>query len=225
MKNDKLRVLHLEDDDIYTELVESRLVQTNKYIISSRFTDNELLRKNLINDTYDIAILDILIYNGECDEIIDLIRTFNNKAFIMILTTSVDGKILQKYINFGIKVIVSKKSLESDLIKGIDRLVNGKEFLSPVIEKYLDEFYKNNRKYDIINEQLPLRLKPILYSILERKTTEEIAIERNIKPESVRDYFKDIKTIVNNNIDGANKLFNKHKKITDYKELYTFFDS
>jgi DNA-binding NarL/FixJ family response regulator len=225
MNSGKLRVLHLEDDDLYPELVESRLVPTNKYVMSSRFTTNELLVENLIHNSFDIAILDITIYNRECDEVIDLIRTYNPKAMLMILTTTIDGKILQKYLNYGIKVIVSKKSLKNDLLKGIDRLVAGKEFLSPVIEKYLDNFYKTNQKYDIINEQLPPRLKPILFSILERKTTEEISIERNIKPETVRDYLKEIKSIINMNISGNNKLFNKHTKITDYKELYTFFDS
>ena len=164
MNSGKLRVLHLEDDDLYPELVESRLVPTNKYVMSSRFTTNELLRENLIHNSFDIAILDITIYNRECDEVIDLIRTYNPKAMLMILTTTIDGKILQKYLNYGIKVIVSKKSLKNDLLKGIDRLVAGKEFLSPVIEKYLDNFYKTNQKYDIINEQLPPRLKPILFS-------------------------------------------------------------
>lgn len=225
MKSDKLRVLHLEDDDFVTELVENKLITTDKYEMTSRFTTNELLKENLIHNSIDIAILDIIIYNRECEEVIKLIRTNNPKVLIMIFTSTVDGKILQKYINYGIKVIVSKKSLESDLLKGIDRLVAGREFLSPVIEKYLDEFYSKNKKYDIIIEQLAPRYKPILDKIIERKTQQEIVNETGLGTKTIETYIKDIKSIINNNIEGDNKLFNQHTKITDYKELYTFFDA
>ena len=136
------------------------------------------LIKLLEKSTPDLAILDISMPNLRGIEAISEIKMNHPTVKILILTMHKDQEYLQQAITAGAEGYLLKEDTDSELFLAIDRIRQGRIYVSPNLsEKLTDDWVKKNRGDQGISfepERLTIREREVLKLIAEGKSGKEI---------------------------------------------------
>jgi DNA-binding NarL/FixJ family response regulator len=136
------------------------------------------LLKLLNRITPDMVILDISMPNLRGIEAIHEIRAIQPNVKILILTMHDNKEYLHKAITAGTDGYLLKDDANKDLFSAIERIRDGKNYISPRLSEELTTDWAKIRQGDIApseTEPLTLREREVLKLIAEGKSSKEIA--------------------------------------------------
>jgi DNA-binding NarL/FixJ family response regulator len=137
----------------------------------------ELLK--LLNQmTPDMILLDISMPNLRGIEATREIRTIQPNVKVLILTMHDNKEYLHQTITAGADGYLLKDDANKDLFSAIERIRDGKNYISPRLSEELTTDWAKIRKGEIAppeSEPLTLREREVLKLIAEGKSSKEIA--------------------------------------------------
>lgn len=148
-------------ENIKIHIVEDNLMvlQSLKYLLSSienfdvvatsinleqALIDAKKLKPNII-------LMDVNMGSKTCYNCLEEILSVHKKTKVIALTSSEDISVIQKMLKIGANGYLTKSVSKKTLIKGINEVLNGKEF---ICEEVKDIYFKNFINDDF-NEAIP----------------------------------------------------------------------
>jgi DNA-binding NarL/FixJ family response regulator len=131
----------------------------------------------------DIAVLDITMPNLNGIEAARQISAKQLGTAIVVLSMHADESFVLKALKAGARGYVLKEAPESELIKAVRALAEGKSFFSPAVSRMLVEDYvRHLQDKDVEDsyELLTAREREILQLIAEAKSNKDIASILNL---------------------------------------------
>jgi DNA-binding NarL/FixJ family response regulator len=126
----------------------------------------------------DLIILDISMPNLRGLEAIHEIKINHPKVRILVLTMHKDKEYLHQAITAGAEGYLLKEDADSELFSAIDRVRQGKKYVSPKLSEELMEDWvkisRGNHKPPFEPEKLTTREREILKLTAEGKSSKEI---------------------------------------------------
>ena len=126
----------------------------------------------------DVAVIDIAMPNLSGIEAAQRITTALPHTAVVILSMHSDESYVLRALKAGARAYLLKDSAETDLIRAIQAVSEGKSFFSPAVSKMLLEDYvrqlQQNGEEDSY-ELLTPREREILQLVAEGKTNKEVA--------------------------------------------------
>jgi DNA-binding NarL/FixJ family response regulator len=131
----------------------------------------------------DIAVLDITMPNLNGIEAARQISAKQLGTAIIVLSMHADESFVLKALKAGARGYVLKEAPESELIKAVRALAEGKSFFSPAVSRMLVEDYVRHlqdKDLEDSYELLTAREREILQLIAEAKSNKDIASILNL---------------------------------------------
>lgn len=126
----------------------------------------------------DLIILDISMPNLRGLEAIHEIKMNHPKVKILVLTMHKDKEYLHQALSAGAEGYLLKEDADSELFSAIDRVRQGKIYVSPKLSEGLTEDWvkmtRVNHRPSFDTERLTIREREVLKLIAEGKSSKEI---------------------------------------------------
>lgn len=127
----------------------------------------------------DMVILDISMPNLRGLEAIHEIRTIRPEASILVLTMHKDKEYLYLSLAEGARGYLLKEDADRDLFNAVDRIRQGRTYISPFLSEELADDYvqvgKKDGRFSFEVDPLTTREKQVVKLIAEGKSSKEIA--------------------------------------------------
>jgi len=126
----------------------------------------------------DVAVLDITMPNLNGIEAACQITAKHSGVAIVILSMHADESYVLRALKAGARGYLLKESPESDFLRAIRSVTEGKAFFSPIVSRLLVEDYVRQMQAKDIEDSYDLlspREREILQLVAEGKTNKEIA--------------------------------------------------
>ncbi len=136
----------------------------------------------------DVAVLDITMPNLNGIEAAFQISAKEPGVAIVVLSMHADEGYVLRALKAGARGYLLKESPESDFLRAIRSVMDGKAFFSPVVSRMLVEDYVRQLQEKDIEDSydlLSLREREILQLVAEGKTNKEVANMLHLSPYTV----------------------------------------
>jgi DNA-binding NarL/FixJ family response regulator len=148
-----------------------------------------------------MVILDISMPNIRGIEAIQEIKAIHPESKILVLTMHRDMEYLHQAISSGAHGYLLKEDADSELFSAIDKVRQGKIFISPKLSEYLTEdwarIHRGEHEPTSETEPLTTRERQTLKLVAEGKSTKEIASLFNISIRTVEHHRANIMSKLN----------------------------
>jgi len=143
--------------------------------------------RNVQNNQYDLALLDISLVDINGIEVLHEIRKKRPKLPVLIISMLPEEDYAIRAIKAGAQGYISKRTVASELVQAMRKVLAGKRYVSPVFAaKMLLDFETNAEKAP--HETLSVRELQVLVLIGKGKTVNQIAEELHLSADTVRTY-------------------------------------
>lgn len=189
-----LNILILDDNFEFVETLFNELNKNeNKYKITKICTDSKKSLKYILNDSFDVILLDLNMPNLNGLQILDIIKKNNLKCYVIVISGDTNHIVELVKGNFNIYKIFTKPFNINELRETLNKLYdfenNSKDNVTLCIEDLLNEynFNKSSIGYSYIIDCLKICIKKnyrhipnmkLLYKIIAEK--ENIVTPSNI---------------------------------------------
>lgn len=129
----KKKVFILDDHKIIRDGLKSILNQTQNYIVSGEEGQPALFFENINMLDFDILLLDLTFPQASGFDIIPKVKKLKPNALIVILSMHNNPEYMQKSLLLGANCYLPKDIDAQDVIKALDVVCNGGEYLAPSI--------------------------------------------------------------------------------------------
>jgi len=143
----------------------------------------------------DVAVLDITMPNLNGIEASFQISAKEPRVAIVVLSMHADEGYVLRALKAGARGYLLKESPESDFLRAIRSVIDGKAFFSPVVSRMLVEDYVRQLQEKDIEDSydlLSLREREILQLVAEGKTNKEVANMLHLSPYTVETHRSNI---------------------------------
>ena len=143
----------------------------------------------------DVAVLDITMPNLNGIEAAFQISAKDLGVAIVVLSMHADEGYVLRALKAGARGYLLKESPESDFLRAIRSVMDGKAFFSPVVSRMLVEDYVRQLQEKDIEDSydlLSLREREILQLVAEGKTNKEVANMLHLSPYTVETHRSNI---------------------------------
>ena len=185
---------------------------TGEYEVLGAFPDCQEVIGQVQGYEPDVILMDIdmPVVNGI--EAVKLIRQFDKKVQIIMLTVFDDNNHVFDAICAGANGYLLKKYISEKLISSIQEVLGGGAPMSPGIARMIiNSMQQSVKQVTVNNYQLTPREKDILGLLSKGNSYKLIAAELNISIETVRTHLKNIydKLHVHSQIEAVSKAINE----------------
>ncbi|WP_198175043.1 response regulator [Spirosoma arboris] len=138
----------------------------------------------------DIVVTDLLMPHMNGMELIQAVRkTAHNRIKIIVLTSVSDAQSIRQALRSGASAYISKDASLTELPEAIQEVMNGQEFISPILQKSLIKSMFTEEQHVFY---LSPREKEVLKKICTGMTVKEIAYDMELSAHTVQTYQKKI---------------------------------
>lgn len=143
--------------------------------LDNAYPDGMSLMHGLEASLPDILLLDIELPDKNGDELAPIIRKKYPKLKVIALTNFNSAMYVYNMLRYGVNGYVLKNSSPEILIKAIETIHFGEEFIDPVLIERLQQFNSKLGKEVGQKPSLTMREKEVLQLIVNGATTKEIS--------------------------------------------------
>lgn len=185
-----INIIIADDHEIVVEGLRSLLKDEHGISIIGEAYNGEdvipLLKSNLIN----VAVLDISMPKMDGVDLTKFIKNNYPNIRILILTMHNEIGFIRRVIEAGAHGYILKNKGKEELVRAIQTLHNGNEYLGEEVTKTLFSSIRNTTVYGEI--QLTKREKEVLKLITDSYTTPKISDKLNIAPSTVETHRRNL---------------------------------
>jgi len=144
----------------------------------------------------DVLLLDVALEDGDGLDLIPKLRQAGLETKVVVLTGKPDESVLMRAVEMGVEGFITKGCTLPELLTSIEKVAQGEIVMpSELLVRLLRRFGRERMIFER-NEQLLERLTPreheILASLARGKSGDEIAVELNITPLTVRTHIRNM---------------------------------
>ena len=190
------KIIMADDHALFRDGLKRILTESKDLKVIGEVADGLELIKILHHLKPNMVILDITMPNIRGIEAIQEIKTMHPEAKILVLTMHRDKEYLHQAISSGAHGYLLKEDADSELFSAIDKVKQGKIYVSPKLSEYLTEDWAriHRGEHDVASEIEPLttRERQILKLVAEGKSSKEVASLLNISNRTVEHHRSNI---------------------------------
>lgn len=183
MKKYVIDVYIVDDHQLVCEGISDLINQSGQAHVSYTFTTLEACRLALQNRRPDVLLLDISMPDGDGITFCQQIVNEYPKVKVIAITIHDEYSMIQRMMACGAHGYVLKSSSSEELLKAINSVWQGKEYVSTQVTDILEKGKANSVTLTEVE-------KNILRLICDGHTNPEIAKELNLSTETVNWYRK-----------------------------------
>ncbi|HEY9031091.1 MAG TPA: response regulator transcription factor [Kangiella sp.] len=138
-----VRIALIDDHSIVREGFKRLLQLNDAYSITMEASSFSQAESAIVQNTFDIAIVDISLPDKNGLELIPLIKRFSPEAKIIVVSMYDNDPYVSEAVNLGADAYLSKQYASDELMEAISNTLDGKSFLGSDIIKNI-RFNTNN---------------------------------------------------------------------------------
>jgi DNA-binding NarL/FixJ family response regulator len=185
-----INIIIADDHEIVVEGLHSLLENEEGITIVGEAYNGEEVIPLLESNAVDVAVLDISMPKMDGIDLTKFIKSNYPKVKILILTMHNEIGFIRRIIEAGAHGYILKNKGKEELVRAIQALYNGNEYLGEEVTKTLFSSIRNTTVYGEI--QLTKREKEVLKLIANSFTTPKISDELNIAPSTVETHRRNL---------------------------------
>lgn len=142
-------------------------------------TSIELISKALKSKLYNLIILDINIPGADTYSLINLIKSIQESTKILIFSMNSEELFARRYLKLGVNGYLMKESNEHELVIAINKVLDGRRYISANLLELLSEDAFSGRSLNIFDELSPREFE-IMKHLVKGLGIKEIAAITNL---------------------------------------------
>lgn len=170
-----LRVYLVDDHTILREGLRLILSQAPGVQIVGEQGDGRAAMEEIDQLKPDLVVLDISLPSLSGVEIARQIRKYHPEMKILVLSRHDNQEYVEQLLKYGVQGYILKEEAGSDLLKALDVIRKGENYLSPRITKHLVTGMERKKSANDPFEILTNREREVLKLVAEGKSNEKIA--------------------------------------------------
>jgi DNA-binding NarL/FixJ family response regulator len=192
MSDGPVRLLLIDGLMAFRELLALRLAQEPDFLVIAEASSLAEISQVVRRVEIDVALVDLLLADGDGVELIHDLRTLNPEARVLVLTVSEDRHAHAEAFAAGASGVLSKTCRVAEIITAIRRLCAGDVLLSPheAVELFrlAGQQQEAKRTAHHLVTQLTPRERELLQLLAEGLDDAAMAERLNISPKTVRNH-------------------------------------
>ncbi|MCB9211662.1 MAG: response regulator transcription factor [Ignavibacteriales bacterium] len=202
---EKIKILIADDHPLMLQGLEMVLTEAENTFLCDKAKDGQEAFNKLIENNYDLAILDVEMPILSGLEIVRKCSGKNIETNFIFLTMYKEEDMFNEAMDIGAKGYVLKENAVTDIVNCISEVQNDKYYISPLIADYLENRLnrKKNTSSPSINDLTKTERK-ILKLISQDKTSRLIAEELFVSVKTVENHRNNISKKLN--LQGSHSL-------------------
>jgi two-component system, NarL family, invasion response regulator UvrY len=137
------------------------------------------ISKKLISKEYDLIILDINMPGADTHSLIHLIKSMQEETKILIFSMNSEELFAKRYLKLGVNGYLMKQSGEHELINAINKILEGRRYISPNLLEALSEDAFTGRSANIFDNLSPREFE-VMKHLVKGLGVKEIAAITNL---------------------------------------------
>ena len=197
-----ISILIADDLPVVREGIKQIIAKSNEMKVTAEASNGQEVIEKINKSNYDIIILDIAMPGRDGFEVIKEVKKIKPKSSILVLSIYPEDQIGIRVLETGASGYLNKESAPSELINAINKIYNGRKYISQNLAESLAARVMISKK-PYLHENLSNREYQILCMIALGKNPNEIASRLSISIKSVRTYRERIhlKLMVKNDVE------------------------
>lgn len=180
-----IRIVMIDDHPMILKGLKNTLSDYKHINIIGCYANGKELLNGLEENTPDVLLLDIQLPGKTGDELLPLIVKRFPQVRVLALTNFDSTLYINNMVRLGVHGYLLKTADEDILIKAIETVYEGKEFIDPSLREKMQDI-KKKELYSKVN--LTLREKEILKLIINGSTSQEIVNKLFLSINTVNNY-------------------------------------
>lgn len=202
------RIIVLEDDTNFRELVVSEINKNEKLKCIGSFSTISQLMQNVIELRPDLFWLDISLPDGLIINYIAKLKQLHPSALCLICSMHDDDDKVFSAIKMGAEGYILKNSSLETMMSAINELLQGGSPMSPFIARKVINYMKTDITKETLVFDLTKREQEVLSNLARGFQYKEVADQLEVSLETVKKHVQNIykKLHVQNRTEALNKF-------------------
>ncbi len=191
-----IRVAIVDDHQILVDALKMMFEFEEKFDCVGS-ADGLVTGQNLVETTRpDILLLDVYLADGDGLDLVPQLKQASLETRVIVLTGKPDEAVLLRAVELGVQGFITKGCTLPELLSTIEQVAQGEivmptELLVRLLRRFGREGFMYNSKNQLLDRLTP-REHEILIYLAKGRSGDEIALELNITPLTVRTHIRNM---------------------------------